>query len=54
MEQHPAVLQDGGESGDGDGELDEAGDEPGHPVDCIVQAHHFHYLMKESKGYTVS
>lgn len=44
VEQHSAVLQDGRQSGDRNGELDEAGDEPSHPVDGVVQTHHLHHL----------
>lgn len=44
VEQHAAVLQDGRQSGDRDGQLNEASDEPGHPVDRVVQTHHLHHL----------
>lgn len=45
VEEHFAVLQDGRQGGHGDGQLDEASDEPGHPVDRVVQTHHLHHLQ---------
>ena len=51
MQENAAVLQDGGQRRHRDGQLDEAGDEPGHPVHRVVQTHHLHHLQGDKKTF---
>lgn len=48
VEKDFAVFQYGSESGHRDGKLHEAGDKPGHPVHCVIQAHHLHHLRENA------
>lgn len=46
VKQYPTILQDGCQSGDRNGQLDKASDEPSNPVNSIVKTHHLHHLRK--------
>ncbi len=46
VEEDFAIFQYGSEGRHWDRKLHKACDEPGYPVHCIIQAHHFHHLWK--------
>lgn len=54
VHQDLAILQDGRECRDRDGELDEASDEPSHPMHRVVQTHHLHHLQGQNCSVVLS
>lgn len=53
VEQNPSIFQNGSQGSDRDGQLDETSDEPGHPVDGVIQAHHLHHLQPQKENTRV-